>query len=299
MELLLLSREVEDIEPLIDSLQILHGEGTLQNHPAITNINHFASRDSRKHMQQAGPGPLTADSLSRMMEKYNTGYWRGYLELYGTKQLVLARFARVEEVIAEKVPRVRLETTLFEGTNGNPVDNSKVGTFGAGAPSMIASTIAEYNLPADGSGKGAHIDTTMILPADGKVTLDWFRKARSIMENHGTDLGADPFIGCHVFNKHILFVQGFIFDRAQAAHRDRGLKVVSSLLSEAKAAGFANYRSHLQYMGAFPYIRPQRLRVLIFSDEDAIQDVYDFNGHMYRKFVENLKVGRFALKPSL
>ncbi|KAH6701318.1 hypothetical protein BKA61DRAFT_681512 [Leptodontidium sp. MPI-SDFR-AT-0119] len=258
--------EVADIAPLIDSLQQLYREDTLQNHAHIVNINHFASRDSQKHMQQTQPGPLTEQVLSKLRQKYKTGYWRCVFDLYGPRSLVLARFARVEAVISKTVPQARLEHTLIEGENGKPVDNTKIGTLGVGAPSMFAAKLADYNLPADGSGAGAHIDVTLILPGEGKVVLDWFVKMRGLMEAHG----ADPFIGCHVFDKHILFVQEYVFDKTQAVHRERGRKVLVSILAAAETAGFASYRSHLQHM-------------------DAVQNLFSFNRHIYRRFVEQIK----------
>lgn len=253
--------EVADIAPLIDSLQQLYREDTLQNHPHIVNINHFASRDSRKHMQQSQPGPLTEEVLSKLREKYKTGYWRCTFDLYGPRELVLARFVRVEAVISKNLPQARLENNLIEGENGKHVDNTKIGTLGVGAPSMIAANLADYNLPADGSGAGAHIDVTLILPGHGKTILDWFIKMRELMESHGVD----PFIGCHVFDKHILFVQEYVFDKTQAVHRERGQKVLSSILAAAKTSGFASYRSHLQHMGKYTLDSLYYFKMLISS----------------------------------
>ncbi|SPN96502.1 related to 4-cresol dehydrogenase flavoprotein subunit [Cephalotrichum gorgonifer] len=264
--------EVDDIAPLVDMLQQLDREGITQNHGMITNINHFASHDAPKHAQQTVPGPLTPESIAILKEKYKTGYWRCALSLYGPKQLVLARWARIQEVIPEKLPNAWVENTLFEGEDGKPVDNRKVGTLPAGVPSMNAVKLAEYNLPADGTGAGAHIDTTLILPCEGEAVSAWFKKARAIMEEQGVD----PFIGCHVFSKYILFVQEYVFDKTNAKHREGGRKVVEALLSEAEKCGFANYRSHVQHM-------------------DTVQNLYGFNDHAYRRFVESIKA---ALDPN-
>ncbi|PGH13604.1 hypothetical protein AJ79_03597 [Helicocarpus griseus UAMH5409] len=258
--------EVEHISPLVDALQQLDREGITQNHSLITNINHFASQEAPKHTHQATPGPLTPEAIARLKKKYNTGYWRCSFDLYGPKTLVYARWTRIEEVVQERLPTARIENTFFEGENGKPVDNSKIGTLNAGVPAMRAINLASYNLPADGQGAGAHIDTTFILPCHGETVLRWFRKASAIMEEQGVD----PFIGCHVFPKYILFVQGFVFDKTNPRHREGGSRVVKALLSHAKTAGFASYRSHIQHM-------------------DAVQDLYSFNNHIYRRFVGTLK----------
>ncbi|KAH7160426.1 hypothetical protein B0J13DRAFT_644051, partial [Dactylonectria estremocensis] len=264
--------EIDDIAPLVDMLQQLDREGITQSHGMITNINHFASHDAPKHAQQSVPGPLTPESIASLKKKYNTGYWRCGLGLYGPKQLVLARWERIKEVVPGSLPTAWVENTLFEGENGKPVDNRKIGTLPAGVPSMLAVKLADYNLPADGSGAGAHIDTTLILPCEGQTVVSWFKKAKAIMEEQGVD----PFIGCHVFSKYILFVQEYVFDKTNPKHREGGRKVVKALLTEAEKNGFANYRSHVQHM-------------------DAVQNLYGFNGHIYRRFVETLKA---ALDPN-
>ncbi|KAJ4178557.1 hypothetical protein NW755_013095 [Fusarium falciforme] len=82
--------------------------------------------------------------------------------------------------------------------------------------------------------------------------------------------GVDPFIDYHVFSKYILFVQEYVFDKTSTKDRESGRKVVKALLTEAEKDGFANYRSRVQYM-------------------DAVQNLYGFNGHIYRRFVETLK----------
>ncbi|KAJ0135633.1 Pre-mRNA-splicing factor cwf18 [Fusarium oxysporum f. sp. albedinis] len=239
--------EVEDIAPLIDTLQQLDREGITQSHHMITNINHFASHDAPKHQQQSVSGPLTPESIAALKKKYNTGYWRCSVSFYGPKQMVLVRWSRLQEVVAQRVPNAWVENTLFEGKDGKPVDNIQIGTLAAGIPSMGAVKLAEYNLPADGTGAGAHIDTTLILPCEGETVLTWFRKARAIMEEQGVD----PFIGCHVFSKYILFVQEYVFDKSNKKAREGGRRVVKALLAEAELNGFANYRSHVQHMGEY------------------------------------------------
>ncbi|KAJ5182105.1 hypothetical protein N7449_012252 [Penicillium cf. viridicatum] len=264
--------EVDDIAPLIDTLQQLDREGITQSHHMITNINHFASHDTVKHQQQSAQGPLTPETIAYLKEKYNTGYWRCVAALYGPKDLVLARWKRIQEVVSTNIPSGRIENTFHEGENGRPVDNTKIDSLYAGVPTMNPIKLADYNLPADGSGAGAHIDTTLILPCEGATVLAWFKKAKAIMEF----AGVDPFIGCHVFPKYILFVQEYVFDKTNPKHREAGRKLIKSLLEEAKKNGFANYRSHIQHM-------------------DEVQNLYGYNGHIYRRFVETLKA---ALDPN-
>ncbi|KAJ6162119.1 hypothetical protein N7485_010349 [Penicillium canescens] len=280
--------EVDDISPLIDTLQKLDRESITQSHHMITNINHFASHDAAKHEQQSTQGPLTPETIVYLKKKYNTGYWRCVVALYGPKSLVQARWRRIQEVVSTDLPSSRIENTFYEGENGQPLDNTKIDSLYAGVPSMNPIKLADYNLPADGSGSGGHIDTTLILPCDGPTVSAWFKKAKSIIEVEGVD----PFIGCHVFPKYILFVQEYVFDKTNPQHREGGRRFIKSLLAEAEKNGFANYRSHIQHMGKFPsalgYCNAH-------ATPDAVQNLYGYNGHIYRRFVETLKA---ALDPN-
>lgn len=243
---------VGDISLLIDAFHDLLREKIMQNHALVANINHHASHATQKWQNQGETGPLTPETIAKLIAQFGSGYWRGIFDLYGTKEMVLARAATIESVLTKRVPGIRIEKRLVEGKNGRPVDNKEVGSLGAGMPSMRAIALADYNLVEGDKLPGAHLDTTLILPSEGKLVAEWFVEARELMESHGID----PFIGCHVFDKHILFVQEYVFDRRQADHRARGQKMVKALLQKAKTRGYVNYRSHLQYMGQYSSLWP-------------------------------------------
>ncbi|KAJ4179776.1 hypothetical protein NW767_014549 [Fusarium falciforme] len=106
---------IEDIAPLIDTLQQLDREGIMQSHSLITNINHFASHDTPKREQQSILGPLIPETIASLKKKYNMGYWRSLLSLYGPKQLVDARWSRIQEAVAQNLPTAWTQHTLYEG----------------------------------------------------------------------------------------------------------------------------------------------------------------------------------------
>ncbi|KEF62899.1 uncharacterized protein A1O9_00873 [Exophiala aquamarina CBS 119918] len=236
---------VEHLAPLIDTYHDLLRDKVMQNQALIVNINHFASHASQKHEYQRATGPLTPETIATLIGKFGTGYWRSIFDLYGPRSMVLARAAIIETAIGKAVPGVRIEKHLVEGENGKPVDNKIVGTLGAGFPSMRAMSLADYDLAKGDDLPGAHIDTTLILPSNGQAVSEWFTGAHALMESYGID----PFIGCHVLDKHVLFVQEYVFDRRQHDHRERGQKMICALLAKAKTKGYVSYRCHLQYMG--------------------------------------------------
>ncbi|KAK5048703.1 hypothetical protein LTR84_005795 [Exophiala bonariae] len=258
--------EVSQIEPLIDSYEELYRERILQGHPSVHNVNHYSTRFSRKHEQQTSLGPLTKESLLKLSDRYGTGYWHSFFDLWGSKAMVLLRWERVKEVLTNNLPGCKVTHTLWEGENGGTLDQLKVGSFGAGVPGMYASALADYNLPADGTGAGAHTDVTLLLPNNGKIVHEWFVKMRTIMEKAGTD----PFIGCHVWDRHLLFVQEYVYDKTNLKNLERGRQVMDLIVDEAAKHSYACYRSHLRYM-------------------DNIQNLFEFNGHIYKRFIEQIK----------
>lgn len=239
------AEETEDLKGLVDAFRELGQEGITQGHVLLTNINHFASHASRKHENQEQPGALLEETIQELKAKYETGYWRGVLDLVGTPAMVAARFQRVEEVLKAHVPMIRLVKRRFQSKIGGYVDNAEINTLGAGVPTMGGLRLADYNLPKDGSGAGAHIDTSLILPSNGRDVVKWFIKARHIME----DEGADPFIGCHIWGDSLIFVQEYVFDKTQATERQRGQRLIRKLRDEAKREHYLTYRSHLDHMG--------------------------------------------------
>lgn len=105
------------------------------------------------------------------MKDLNVGYWRATFHFYGIKDMVMSRLAAVKKAVNRACPRARLLSKLFEGKDGERVDNSMVPVewqpSAAGIPSLRHAATIDFNLPTDGSGYGAHVDFSPILPHDG------------------------------------------------------------------------------------------------------------------------------------
>lgn len=254
--------EVEDIEPLVNTFRDLYRQGVLQNHPLIMNINNYSSIQGPKHKHQKTPGPMTEETLKRLMKEFDCGYWFCMLDFYGPKAMVDARYATFVSALQRMLPTAKIERSVHDEENGMPLSAADIATHGVGMPQMQTVNSIGYNLPADGSGFGGHTDTSLILPNDGTAVLKWFRNARTVMES----CGVDPFIGCHVFERYIIFVQQYVFDVTNPVHVEQGLNLISTLLAEAKKLGYVSYRSHVHYMGetqffCFSRSMPSRIQI--------------------------------------
>ena len=101
-------------------------------------------------------------------------------------------------------------------------DNWEFGALSAGVPILGPVKLAEYSLPA-----GRDIEVTRIMPCNGPTGMDWLKNAKEIMKQQNVN----PFVGCHLFDKHIRFVQEHASDKKNLHHREIGCKIVNALLS--------------------------------------------------------------------
>ncbi|RYC64660.1 hypothetical protein CHU98_g1562 [Xylaria longipes] len=100
----------------------------------------------------------------------------------------------------------------------------------------------------------------------GKVLLDWVKAAKRVYESQGFDLLCDFFM----HERCAVFVCMLCFDKTSAEQRIGVDKIFNDLFKEGSSRGFAKYRAHIKHM-----------------DHNA--ELFDFNDHAYRRFVETLK----------
>ncbi|KAK5290316.1 hypothetical protein LTR43_008409 [Exophiala xenobiotica] len=260
--------EAEDIVPLIDVLGKLYQEGVLQNDPNIVNVFNYAALQTRRAKYHEGEGPLTYEETKRLQKDLGGGYWLCSLHFYGNKGMVTARFQALKEVFDKTCPQARIESDWYEGADQKLLDAEAVKSrpLGAGVPSMDRVKTFSFNLPLGSANFGAHTDVSPILPRNGKSVWAWFQEALKIVNSYGYDL----IVGGHLFQKHVVFVHPYIFNRDDPSNLEIAHKMTTELLAKSKELKHPSYRAHLMWM-------------------DEIQEHYDFNNHAYRRFVEELK----------
>ncbi|KAI1335671.1 glycolate oxidase [Xylariaceae sp. FL0016] len=264
--------EFDDLEFLVDLFGSLRRNGTI---PTTVFIGNLVGQTTVIHKHADwwdGKGPIPEWRLKEIQKELGIGYWVAKFGLYGAPEILQAQYNVVEKVLAKEAPTGHLRNTLYSGSpeDGGLLEASSVpgphGGVYVGFPGMINLKFVDYLVPKDGAGVGGHGAYSPILPLDGKTVLDWAKAARQVYEAHGFDLISDFFIE----ERHSVSVCMLFFDKTDQAMRVAMDKLMHGLFDAGAKRGLAKYRSHIAYM-------------------DMTANLFDFNNHAYRRFVETLK----------
>jgi len=300
--------DIEDIEDFVNVFGEFRRNGLLRDTVYVNNIIEKSSAIKRVDLWD-GPGPIPEWRVKEIQKQFDFGYWNATFGLYGHELVIKAQYEQVKKIVAEKLPKGRLQGKLFVGKDGKGLEAASVeGPYGAifvGVPSLWSLPMVGYRLPKDGSGIGAHADYSSIIPSAGKKVLDWVKTAKAVCEEHGFDLFCDFFM----HERHLIFVTMMLFDKSNADHRKTVDAIFQSLFEEGKKRGFSKYRSHVNHMGEFLRVPYLNLEYLYWSWDclanlygfflDMVADLFDFNDHAYRRFVEKIKVSYQNAHPKI
>ncbi|KAI1642664.1 putative vanilly-alcohol oxidase [Daldinia loculata] len=261
--------EFEHIETIVDVFGELRRNGTLPYMVYVFYIAEWATMFGKHSDWWKGEGPIPDWRLKEMQNDLDAGIWTVKFGLYGPTEVIKAQFNEVERVVARKAPDGRLRQTLFAGEDGGLLEATAVsplyGGVRVGVPSMWNIPMVNYYNRRDDS-VGAHGAYSPIVPLDGKTVLEWARTAKGICAEQGFDFLCDFFM----HDRYAIFVTMLCFDKTSPEQRTGVDKVFRNLFREGSKRGFAKYRAHINHM-------------------DLNADLFDFNNHAYRRFVEKLK----------
>jgi len=193
-------------------------------------------------------------------------------------------------LVAQRAPRARLSGRLFEGCNGTAVDAASIppaqgGGGMVGVPDLWTLGVKEYISSGTVGGIGGHSDFSPILPANGKVVADWYLLAKSMTEA----AGFDAYVGGVLRARSFTMIHMFVYDKTDTTQRLKVEKLFRDLVHAAKKQGIGKYRSHINHMGMC-YKLHDRHGDADNPNIDIVADMYSFNNHAHRRFVEGLKV---------
>ncbi|KAI2620503.1 putative vanilly-alcohol oxidase [Hypoxylon sp. NC1633] len=261
--------EFEHIATVVDVFGELRRNGTLPYMVYVFYIAEWATMFGKHSEWWEGEGPIPDWRLSEMQKELDTGIWTVKFGLYGPTHVIKAQFEEVQRVTAKDAPDGRLRSALFTGEDGGLLEATSVsplyGGVRVGIPSMWNIPMVNYYNRRDDS-VGAHGAYSPIVPLDGKTVLEWAKTAKAISAEQGFDFLCDFFM----HEKYAIFVTMLVFDKTSAEQRAGVDKVFCKLFDEGSKRGFAKYRAHLNHM-------------------DMNSELFDFNDHAYRRFVETLK----------
>lgn len=243
--------EFEDVETIVDIFGELRRDGLLPSTVYVSNIVEWLGMMGKRAELWPNEGPIPDWRLRELQKQLDLGYWNVKFGLYGAAAVIQAHFDELKRIITKKSPTAahRLQGHLFSGENESLLEATSVpdphGGFFVGVPSLWSLPMVKYRLPTQPGGVGAHADYSPIIPSSGKTILEWARTARKVCEKENFDLFCDFFM----HERHVIFVNMMVFDKADAEHRRAVDTIFRSLYREGRQRGFSKYRSHVNYMG--------------------------------------------------
>jgi len=235
--------EPEDIGWAIDALAELRRRNVIEHNIVFGNYLHDASVYAQRAEWYQGPGAIPDTVSKQIMQRYGIGWWSFRLSLFGYTEAVEAH-ARVLRRALE--PRLGRALELNAWHRGDPVEKSA-----AGRPSVLPLQIVNWF-----GGRGGHIGFSPVMPPDGALALEQFHRMKARFEEHGLDYYTSFTMG----QRHINNVNLILYNRDDAAMVASARALFRALIADARARGYGEYRTHLDFM-------------------QPVADTYDFNDH--------------------
>ena len=238
-----------DLEPLIDIVRKLLLNRVIENYPVLANPLSIASSFSTRDRWYQGDGPVPESVIDDICQEIDVGRWNMRFALYGSEAVVDAQFATVTAALSS-IPDARIEGRKYKGDAPPdqipPMDRSQIGI-----PSLDMLAAVKWRGEA-----GGHMGFSPVSPLVGRDVLRQYELLRPIMNEHGFDYMG----GILVLPRCTLHVFEFVYDAADEGQVRRARQGCKALLQAAAAAGYGEYRSHLEHM-------------------DDVAGLYDFNDY--------------------
>ena len=244
----------EDLKAMVDVIAPLRRERVLTQSPSIGNWLRAAAVLTRRTDWTKESGALSDEVIAAIRKQFGIGWWGVSLRLYGREEINKAALAILNREMGGIGPMKMTEVTWRQG---EPIDYSPW----TGTPT----TFPMQNINWYG-GRGGHIGFSPVIPQDGDAALAQFKRTYGRYKEYGMDYQGSFAFG----ERHMLNVNAMILNLDDAAMMGRVDPFFRSLVADAKAQGYGEYRTHIDYM-------------------DLVADTYDFNGGALLRLNEAVK----------
>jgi len=247
----------EDIVPAVDILRPLKINMVVQNAATIRDLVIVAALNSTRAQYHDGDGPLPLSAKKKIMADHDIGMWNFYGALYGPPNIMDAHW----EVIKGAFSNVEGVRFFFPEDRPNEDDVlHHRGRTMAGIP-----TLTEFGF-INWVGGGGHIDFSPISPTTGSDAL----KQYSMVKQRANEKGFD-YMGIFIIGwREMHHVFTLVFDKSDPEIKKNAHDLFRILIDEAAAAGYGEYRTHLEFM-------------------DQIAGTYNWNDNALMRLNERLK----------
>jgi 4-cresol dehydrogenase (hydroxylating) len=242
-----------DLAPVIDTLRPLKLNGVIQSNPSVGNaIRTIAIRTTRDQWYR-GEGAMPDSVIQEAAAKLGVGRWNFSIRLFGYAESNAVNAKIIKQAFA-KITQQEFETT--EWHRGQPIERS-----GAAVPTLGPLSIVNWR-----GGRGGHLTFSPISPPRGEDAVKQYQTTRKRYEEFGFDYSGGFTAGERYLN-HISMI---LFDRNDTDMTRRARELFKTLVREAAANGYGEYRTHVNYY-------------------DDVANTYDFNGNAITRLNERVK----------
>ncbi len=245
--------EAEDLGRGVDMLYPLRQRGLLDHDPAWVSYVGIASYVGPRAQWYRGGGLLPDDVGRRIRKELGIGWWNAELNFYGPEPVIAAKVAVVKAALQPHFPDPITHTIWRQG---DPFAASKAGIPGTRDMAMIG----WYG------GRGGHIGFSPLLPADGAQADAQLARTR----RRYAEAGIDYYGAFAVGGRTITNINEILYDRDNPAMAKAVPALMSSLIGDAAAAGYCEYRTHIDHM-------------------DRVAATFDYGDHAMRRLNGRLK----------
>jgi 4-cresol dehydrogenase (hydroxylating) len=243
-----------DLGPLIDTIGPLRREGLLQQSPTIGNWLRAAAILTTRDQWTDKPGALGDEVIAAIRKKFGMGWWGVSLRLYGRESVNKAAYAILEQAMTALKPMAVKPTAWLRG---QPIEQSGW----MGVPLTFPMQNANWH-----GGRGGHIGFSPVLPQSGALATAQFQRTYARYKEFGMDYQASFAFG----ERHLINVNAVLINKDDDALMARVDPFLRTLVADARAHGYGEYRTHLDYM-------------------DAVAGTYDFNRGAMLRLNEKVK----------
>ncbi|WP_322046884.1 FAD-dependent oxidoreductase [Paraburkholderia sp. J67] len=225
----------DDLGAIVDTLRALQLRGTITQHAVVEGAIRRAASIAPRARWYAGEGPMPEEAIAALQRDLGIGRWNLHYALYGEPEVIDVQQRIVERAFAA-VAGARMLSARYAG-NEEPQGGGDRNM--AGIPTMSAFRMLDWR-----GGEGAHVDFSPLCPADGRDAMRQY----TLVKTRAAEYGFDYYGGFTAAGRHLHHVFAAIFARADATQATRAGDLLRALMSDARAAGYGVYRSHLLYM---------------------------------------------------
>jgi 4-cresol dehydrogenase (hydroxylating) flavoprotein subunit len=251
----------DDLVAITDTVRKLRMDRTLDGIPRLYNTLVFASLMDQRSRWYEGEGAVPDPVIDKIANELGIGRWMMSMALWEDAGVADHKIAKIKDAF-EQIPGASVRFSKYAPDEIPKLENHSERVLG-GVPAMEWNNILRWY----GTEAGAHLGNGLISPLTGEHAYRVHRIARGVVEAAGMDYSASP---CVINARSMITLCGAIWDVSDEEQTKRSYAMCKNIVREAAAAGYGEYRAHLDYM-------------------DLASGTYSFGDNAYRRFAEKIK----------